>query len=214
MKFASFAALLAGCVVLVAAQDNSIAAVEAAFRNAKIPGDLHINFRPTELLEVTFPQASGSSITLHAGVQLPRNATVGPPTFAVRGLTNAPRGQKFVVAAVDPDAPTPQTPTSAQIRHFLGGDFTLGQSTGGGTRELVSNTPPVSGFLQPTPPAGSDAHRYVFLLFRQPAGFDNQTTVTPATSIANFNISAFAQEVGLGNPLAGSFMLVAPDPSA
>ena len=90
-------------------------------------------------------------------------ATVGPPTFAVRGLTNAPRGQKFVVAAVDPDAPTPQTPTSAQIRHFLGGDFTLGQSTGGGTRELVSNTPPVSGFLQPTPPAGSDAHRYVSL---------------------------------------------------
>lgn len=36
MKFASFAALLAGCVVLVAAQDNSLAAVEAAFRNAKV----------------------------------------------------------------------------------------------------------------------------------------------------------------------------------
>lgn len=91
MKFASFAALFAGCVVLVAAQDNSVAAVEAAFRNAKvstlvaaamrflsltsyqIPGDLHINFRPTELLEVTFPQTSSRSITLHAGVQLPRN---------------------------------------------------------------------------------------------------------------------------------------------
>ena len=54
-------------------------------------------------------------------------------------------------------------------------------------------------------------NRYVLLLFPQPAGFDNQTLVTPNTPISNFNISAFAAEVGLGNPLGGTFMLVGPD---
>lgn len=55
---------------------------------------------------------------------------------------------------------------------------------------------------------------YVFLLFEQPADFNTQTEVTPATSIANFNISQFALDVGLGNALGGTFMLVGPDPTA
>lgn len=39
----------------------------------QIPSDIHITFNPTTLLEVTFPQTNGKAITLHAGVQLPRN---------------------------------------------------------------------------------------------------------------------------------------------
>ena len=54
---------------------------------------------------------------------------------------------------------------------------------------------------------------YVFLLFTQSPEFNDQTLVDPSTSIANFNISSFAAATGLGDPLAGSFMLVAPDPS-
>ena len=56
--------------------------------------------------------------------------------------------------------------------------------------------------------------RYVFLLFEQPLGFNSQTELNATTSIANFNISKFALDVGLGNPLGGSFMLVGPDPSS
>lgn len=52
---------------------------------------------------------------------------------------------------------------------------------------------------------------YIFLLFNQPPGFDAQTAVTPTTSISLFNISSFAETVGLGAPIAGTFMLVAPD---
>lgn len=86
-------------------------------------------------------------------------ATVGPPHFAVRG--DIGRLQKFVVATVDPDAPTPQDPTSAQIRHFLAGNFVPGASLGVGETTLVNETVPLSGWLQPTPPAGSPAHRCV-----------------------------------------------------
>lgn len=54
----------------------------------------------------------------------------------------------------------------------------------------------------------------MFLLFEQPLGFNSQTELNATTSIANFNISKFALDVGLGNPLGGSFMLVGPDPSS
>jgi hypothetical protein len=114
---------------------------------------------------------------------------------------------------IDPDAPTPQNPTSSEIRHFLGGDFYLqeqssadselefegrvvsrhfklaSRSKGSGNTgalgvtngrpsigasvtqsgaaaaaagtQLTNQTAAVSDYLQPRPPAGSDAHRCV-----------------------------------------------------
>ncbi|KAJ7095724.1 PEBP-like protein [Mycena belliarum] len=189
---------------LAAGQDTSVRKVKNAFRAADIPADLALAFKPTALLDVSLPQASGRPLTLHAGIQVPRDDTAGPPTFRVTGNVGA---GPFVVAMIDPDAPTPQSPSSAQIRHFLGGDFV---NRGG---LLVNSTPAISQFLQPTPPAGSDAHRYIFLLFKQSAGFADQTLVDSTTSIAKFNISEFASTTQLGNPIAGTFMLVAPNPA-
>lgn len=158
---------------------------------------------------------------------------------------------------VDLDAPTPQMPTVAQIRHFLGGNFKLERRISEdrvGVALLTNSTPALTEFHQPTPPAGSDPHRYVltfllpseknleltlikqsprcsklkhffaslffvltcsytFLLFVQPPGFNRQTEVNASTSIASFNISQFALDVGLGSPIGGTFMLVGPDPS-
>ncbi|KAJ7171258.1 PEBP-like protein [Mycena filopes] len=186
---------------LAVGQDVSIRAVERAFKVAEIPTDLSIDFKPTALLEVSLPQAAGRPITLHAGIHVARNDTVGPPDFYVVG--NAGRGP-FVVAAIDPDAPTPQDPTVSQIRHFLGGNF---WNEGG---RLVNSTSAISDFLQPTPPPESDAHRYIFLLFKQSAEFATQTLVNSTTSPISFNISEFASAVGLGCPIGGTFMLVAP----
>ncbi|KAJ7677470.1 PEBP-like protein [Mycena rosella] len=199
--YLSHLALILALAVFAAGQDVSIAAVDKAFNAADIPTDLDIVFKPTALLEVSLPQATGPPITLHAGIQVPRNDTAGPPKFHVVG--NVGSGP-FVVATVDPDAPTPQDPTSAQIRHFLAGNF----FNHGGL--LVNSTPALSEFLQPTPPAGSDAHRYIFLLFKQSPEFATQTLVNANTSVSLFNISQFASAVDLGNPIAGTFMLVAP----
>ena len=49
-----------------------------------------------------------------------------------------------------------------------------------------------------------DNARYVFLLFAQPADFPTSID----TPVQNFNISAFAEEFGMGPPLAGNFMTV------
>lgn len=207
-----FSPLVLLCLVgLTAGQDTSLSAVKRAFEAADIPNDLSITFNPRFLLEVTLPQPTGASITLHAGVQLPRNATAGPPSFAVAGSAGA---GPFVVAAVDPDAPTPQSPTSAQIRHLLAPNFAARNNPSADIHPLVNSTAAISPYRQPNPPAGSDAHRYIFLLFRQPAGFNNQTLVTPTTPVQLFNISSFAAATRLGAPIAGTFMLVAPNPPA
>ncbi|KAF9256593.1 PEBP-like protein [Marasmius fiardii PR-910] len=199
MRLSYFALL--PLVSLVLAQDTSIREVKRAFDAANIPEDLNIDFEPEVLFEVSLPQEDKTLITLHAGVQVDRDDTAGPPIFGVR----APEKGPFVVITVDPDAPTPQNPTSAQIRHFLGGNFLNDRGI------LLNNTPAISEFLQPTPPAGSDAHRYVFLLFRQSRQFNSQTEVNSTTSVSLFDVAKFAADTGLGKPIGGTFMLVAPD---
>ena len=74
----------------------------------------------------------------------------------------------------------------------------------------IGKYPPGPSFIQTG--VDVDGYRYIFLLFAQPEDFDQQTFVTPNTSVTNFNVSSFAQEVGLGDPIGGTFMFVAPDP--
>jgi len=66
-------------------------------------------------------------------------ATSLPPAY-----TTSPRAKSyyhdgpFVIAMVDPDVPTPQNPNVSQIRHFLGGNFFMGEF---GEDALVNKTP-------------------------------------------------------------------------
>ncbi|KAF8802137.1 PEBP-like protein [Phlegmacium glaucopus] len=179
-----------GLTTLAFAQDTSLATVKKAFDSANLARNGTVS---TFLM--TFPRTNLLAL-----------ATTGPPIFRIVG--HAGPGP-FVVAIVDPDAPTPQNPTSAQIRHFLGGNFFQDFPFC-----LRNSTPAISDFIQPTPPAGSDPHRYIFLLFKQPSNFNDQTLVTPATPVPLFNISEFASGAGLGEPIGGTFMRVGPDPSS
>jgi hypothetical protein len=97
MIFPSLSILLAFSVVAIA-QDTSLAEVRRAFNDAsvshsfinllnvsaarysnifvkQIPEAIKLSFDPKVLLEVTFPQTAARPITLHAGIQLPRNGT-------------------------------------------------------------------------------------------------------------------------------------------
>jgi hypothetical protein len=53
-------------------------------------------------------------------------------------------------------------------------------------------------------------YSYVFLLFKQSPEFATQTLVNATTAVSLFNISQFASAVNLGDPIAGTFMLVPP----
>ncbi|KAG6879826.1 hypothetical protein C0992_011109 [Termitomyces sp. T32_za158] len=151
----------------------------------------------------------GDSLTSKKDHRLTRVsiATAGPPHFgAIGSIGSGP----FVMVAVDADPPPPFT---AQIRHFLGANFFPEDQTNCLAQDhtLVNKTAAISDFLQPAPQAGSGTHRYTFLLFNQPEGFNSQTLVNHSTTIFNFSLSGFLGGTGLGNPIAGNFMLVAPD---
>ncbi|KAK0460046.1 PEBP-like protein [Desarmillaria tabescens] len=214
LRASTFAFVFVLLSQVVFSQDTSLREVKEAFDNANIPEDIDLPFDPRFLLEVSFSQTSGDEIVLKAGVQLPRDKTVGPPSFTIvgRGVSDGP----FVIAVVDPDAPTPQNPTSAQVRQFLGGNFEGDCDSSllsPGIVVLKNTTAAVTNWRQPAPPAGSDAHRYIFLAFNQPQGFNDQTVVGATTPITMFSIKEFSEKVGLGDPIAGTFMLVAPDPA-
>lgn len=204
-------------------------------------------FDPKYLLDITFPQGNGKSIPLKAGMQLSLNGTKiqvhrseqrynncmptetsQPPNIAVSGQVT--RLQRFVVTMLDLDAPTPEFPRDAQVRHLLAGNFVRTVASHDDPKELMLLTRPVSRWYEPNPPMGSDPHRYavsrllprsdltyapfvsyVFLMFEQPREFLHQQLLTPQTPITSFNISDFAQKIGLGNPVAGTYMLVGPD---
>ncbi|KAF9059571.1 PEBP-like protein [Rhodocollybia butyracea] len=200
--------LLVASFVVTSAQDTSLAAVKAAFEEVNIPEDIFITFNPTVLLEVTLPEPNARDIILHAGIHVPLNDTAGPPSYAIRG--NAGKGP-FVVAVIDPDAPTPGDPSEADYRHFLGANFFA--SHRGVLQPLTNTTPAISDFLMPTPPAGSPLHRYTFLLYNQPAGFNKQTLVNSTTPVPSWNLSSFAEATGLGQPIGGTFMLTGPNPT-
>ncbi|KAI5121062.1 hypothetical protein M0805_008578 [Coniferiporia weirii] len=195
-------------------QDTSVATVKAAFDNANIPEDAYITFDPTVLLEASFPQPSAPAVPITAGESVARNLTALPPSFGIQCTGSAIPEGPFVVAMVDLDAPTPQNRSLAEVRHFLGGNFDLGHPNAHGLALLSNSSPAVTEFQQPSPPAGSDPHRYTFLLFRQSASFNGQTEVNSTTSTLSFNISQFAVDYDLGNPLGGTYMLVGPDASS
>ncbi|KAF7297750.1 OV-16 antigen [Mycena kentingensis (nom. inval.)] len=189
----------------------SARAVQRAFEAANIPEDLTITFNPSAILDVSFLQPDGCTVDLHPGQNVPRNQTASAPSFALHfpgrsgASANASASGTFVVFMIDPDAPSPQNRSFSEIRHFLGGDLYPNHHGG-----LANHTAAISEYLQPTPPPESAAHRYVFLAFLQSKEFASQTLVNASTPIFLFNVSQFAAETGLGSPIAGNFMLVAP----
>ncbi|KAJ2936423.1 hypothetical protein H1R20_g671, partial [Candolleomyces eurysporus] len=74
---------------------------------------------------------------------------------------------------------------------------------------VIATVDPDGGqFGHPSPGAGNPAHRYVFWAFKQSPNFNEQRLVTAQTYIGNWNLSSFAAQTGLGDPVAASFMLV------
>ncbi|KAG8743881.1 hypothetical protein FRC10_011171 [Ceratobasidium sp. 414] len=71
---------------------------------------------------------------------------------------------------------------------------------------LTNGTAAVDDYMPPAPPAGSGSHRYVALLYAQPADFDYLFLNT--SNRQHFNITEFSERSGLGTPLAGTFMTV------
>ncbi|PIL37295.1 hypothetical protein GSI_00988 [Ganoderma sinense ZZ0214-1] len=204
---------LAAAAISAQTTNVTIDEVEEAFTAASIVPSVIPTFTPTGLLDVVFfDNVTNTNTTVTPGLNLTREQNALRPTVFLTSNDTTLAQQTFVLAMVDPDAPTPQSPTLAEIRHLLAPDITLSGSLANGAL-LVNNTPAISDFQRPSPPAGSDPHRYILLLFVQPANFSQVVPgiVNASTPISGFNISTFAAQTGLGSPVAGNFFLTGPD---
>ncbi|KAL0567636.1 hypothetical protein V5O48_014355 [Marasmius crinis-equi] len=189
--------------------NQTIASVTQAFQDAEVVPDVLASFSPRALLDVVFTDNSSmQALNVTPGMNLTTAQTANEPQFFLRANGTLQANASYVLAIVDPDAPTPQNTSISQFRHFLGGGFQVDNSTS----QLQNTSAALSDFAPPTPPDGSDPHRYVVLVFDQPNGFNAsaQPLVNASTPRNNFNLTTFGQAVGLGNPIAGNFFLTGP----
>ncbi|CAE6532673.1 unnamed protein product [Rhizoctonia solani] len=186
----------------------TLSEVQQKFISEGVVPDVLASFDPTGLLYLVYSgdlsDGTNAKVVL-PGTNFARDDTLTTPQFSLHGINNG----TYLIAIVDPDAPSRANPTVSQIRHMFATDFVLSEMRPNfATRSLVlrNSTAAISPYFPPNPPVGSGAHRYVALLYAQPNNFN--VTSLNTTQIANFNISSFATSAGLGEPLAGTFLTV------
>ncbi|TKA77313.1 hypothetical protein B0A49_03282 [Cryomyces minteri] len=169
------------------------------------------NFKPSATTQLL---AKFGSVQLTPGAQLGINV---PATQPQLGLQQAPvnyQQSTWFLTMVDPDAPTPQNATSAQILHWLQPNVKLSAGSGAGAFPyvLANQSAPIAPYARPMPPPTSDAHRYIIYLWQQP----NATFTVPAaysgysaTNRTRFNLTDFAARAGLVGPVAATYWLTA-----
>ncbi|KAJ7366268.1 PEBP-like protein [Mycena albidolilacea] len=194
-----------------AVSDASLTDVSTAFSKAGIVPGLVPVFNPTGLLDVVFTDGTTQkAVNATPGTNLTMQQTADEPKFVltVSNTTTASTAE-FVIALVDPDAPTPQNTSLGQFRHFLGAGYRWSADTG----VLTNSTAAPTEWFSPAPPAGSDPHRYLVLAYVQPDDFASKVSsiLNATTPRTNFNVTAFSNTLGLGAPFAGTFFITGPD---
>ncbi|KAJ8703760.1 hypothetical protein PYW07_013054 [Mythimna separata] len=168
-----------------------MADLQTIFKEQCIIPDV-INIAPGELLTVKYPNGT----TVEPGKVLTPTQVKDQPT-----VTWAAKEQEYyLLAMVDPDAPSREEPKFREWHHWLVGNI-LGSQVGKG--EVLSD------YIGSGPPKGTGHHRYVFLVYKQPGKCDfSKVTKLPNNSgekRGKFSIAKFATQYKLGSPVAGNF---------
>lgn len=131
------------------------------------------------------------------------------------------------------------------IRHYLAGNYTISQDASvllSSSKVLKTSSGAFGTYTTPNPPPGFGAHRYVWLLYAQPAPFNtagfesiglvpaerNSFNVSPqsfsrafVTLVINIadrdtpwrqKLTSFLSKAALGAPVGGSYYIMDPQP--
>lgn len=110
---------------------------------------------------------------------------------------------------LDIDAPFPSCTLLGPILHWIQSGLTA--STNGG--QLTGSAPIVANYIGPAPPPFSAPHRYIFVLYEEPAGFDAAARAPPdgqdfpTWPRVRFGMDNWAKETGLGEALAVNYFV-------
>jgi phosphatidylethanolamine-binding protein (PEBP) family uncharacterized protein len=134
--------------------------------------------------------------------------TAKAPTIGVPKAMISSTGKGLLIM-IDPDVAILGTAKRPYL-HWLIPNVDLSNETAN-VPTTGSNIVP---YFQPSPAAGDAAHRYTFLLYSQPNNFQISSKYSNLKQKAlGFDVNAFATASGLGQPKAGSYMLVKMDAS-
>lgn len=148
----AFSSLTIILFVTISIESSFSADVAKAFKDNEVKPDV-VSVSPTKLVEVTYP--NGLSVNL--GNELTPTQVKDKPTLKWDAETNA----FYTLLLVDPDAPSRQTPTAREYRHWAVINIP-GNSTDKGET--------VFDYIGAGPPKDTGLHRYIFLVYKQPNG--------------------------------------------
>lgn len=127
------------------------------------------------------------------------------PSYSWSG---AVAGKTYLALSLDLHAPFPSLPILGPILHGM----QTGLTASSGSPQLGTDVSPIVRYVPPGPPPFSGPHRYVFLLYEEPADFDakkfkpqGEGQEFPRLQRIRFDINGFVKEAGLGDVLAGGW---------
>ncbi|KAF4966609.1 hypothetical protein FSARC_5729 [Fusarium sarcochroum] len=155
----------------------------------------------TTKLEIVFDGQVVSS-----GEKIEKNVAHATPQL---NLMNGEPGT-YIAICLDLDAPVVSFPFLSPILHWLHPNL---ESHGVGSI-FKENTPSLVDWLAPTPPPFSGAHRYMFVVYKQPSTWDNEqwkarfTKPMGVWKRVSWYLDKFVKEATLGDPIAASYLYV------
>lgn len=120
-----------------------------------------------------------------------------------------------MVLLVDEDVP--RNDTRVQLLHWLQPNLVSQNGSLNLTVDVTATgaSPAVGApYLPPTPPGGSGAHRYTFLLYEQPdmwmfpTNYSQLNPPSDSSARSPFNVSDFVTAAGLGQVIGANFLRV------
>ncbi|USP73047.1 26 kDa secreted antigen [Curvularia clavata] len=158
-------------------------------------------------LEVIFR----STMVNQAGQQIAKDAASAQPQLALSSAMMS-KTDTYMFVMLDLDVPPAANSNQRRVLlHCMNTGFKASnQEIGGAATLLSSSDTGPAAYIPPNPPAvDTIAHRYVELLFQQPANFSiAQSTFAEMSARINFDTQAFMTQHGLKAPVAANFFLV------
>ena len=153
------------------------------------------------VLNVTVDGDNGPSISVSCGTKVPYHNAHWGDRATVAWARAKPKDSFYTLAMVDPDSPTPDTATG-EVLHYLEGNIPGLKLQ---NPDWAKGGDILSTYKVPSPPQGSDRHRYVYLLYEQPSHLDYSSFSGNSSTFKS--IGAFAEAYSLGDPVASNFFV-------
>ncbi|KAI1367776.1 phosphatidylethanolamine-binding protein [Xylaria arbuscula] len=124
-------------------------------------------FRPTAKLHVSFGDNNNNNRAVELGTFFRAGECKQAPKISFTGELEAGENATYSFILTDPDAPTPDDPKFAFWRHWVLSGL---RPQGVEGVDAAAAATELTAYLGPGPKDDSKPHRYLFLLYREPAG--------------------------------------------